>query len=357
MLWWIVLGALLGWVGAWWIGRSSQRLLTEPVLQIVERRVDNPQHVSRIAALEGKLATMPELELAVATIPAMQARIDELLAAPPRVVEKVVTRTVDRVIEKPVERIVEKVVDRVVEKPVERIVEKVVDRVVEKPVDRVVEKFIDRIVDRPVTDTAAIAERDAALRVQRQRVEHLDALAAVLADRLAAAAETPPPSAPIEPAVIGIAAFSPAAGAATSPVPARVATARADTSAADVVRPLRARIEHLEALAAVQADQLAATRRSAQAGITGFAVTGDTDIEIVEGIGPRIAELLRARGLGSFGALAQASPGSLREILDSNGPAYRIADPSTWPEQARLAADGRWDDLKSLQDTLNAGRR
>ncbi len=341
MLWWIVLGALLGWVGAWWIGRSSQRLLTEPVLQIVERRVDNPQHVSRIAALEGKLATMPELELAVATIPAMQARIDELLAAPPRVVEKVVTRTVDRVIEK----------------PVERIVEKVVDRVVEKPVDRVVEKFIDRIVDRPVTDTAAIAERDAALRVQRQRVEHLDALAAVLADRLAAAAETPPPSAPIEPAVIGIAAFSPAAGAATSPVPARVATARADTSAADVVRPLRARIEHLEALAAVQADQLAATRRSAQAGITGFAVTGDTDIEIVEGIGPRIAELLRARGLGSFGALAQASPGSLREILDSNGPAYRIADPSTWPEQARLAADGRWDDLKSLQDTLNAGRR
>jgi predicted flap endonuclease-1-like 5' DNA nuclease len=341
MLWWIVLGALLGWVGAWWIGRSSQRLLTEPVLQIVERRVDNPQHVSRIAALEGKLATMPELELAVATIPAMQARIDELLAAPPRVVEKVVTRTVDRVIEK----------------PVERIVEKVVDRVVEKPVDRVVEKFVDRIVDRPVTDTAAIAERDAALRVQRQRVEHLDALAAVLAGRLASAAEAPPPSAPIEAAVIGVAAFSPASGVATPPVPAAVATARADTPAADVVRPLRARIEHLEALAAVQADRLAAARRSAQAGITGFAVTGDTDIEIVDGIGPRIAELLRARGLGSFGALAQASPGSLREILDSNGPAYRIADPSTWPEQARLAADGRWDDLKSLQDTLNAGRR
>lgn len=312
MLWWIVLGALLGWVAAWWIGRRSQRLLTEPVLQIVERRVDNPQHVARIAALEHEVATIPELERAVATIPALQARIDELVATPPRVVEKVVTRTVDRVIEKPVERIVEKVV----EKPVERIVE--------------------RVVDRAVPDTAAIAERDAALRAQRQRIEHLDALAAVLADRVATAARPAPPSA-----------------AATPPA---TPAARADAPAMDLVRPLRARIEHLEALAAVQADRLAETRRIAQASTTGFAVAGEADIEIVEGIGPRIAELLRARGLGSFGALAQASPGTLREILDDNGPAYRIADPSTWPEQARLAADGRWDELKSLQDALNAGR-
>lgn len=308
MLWWIVLGALLGWVGAWWIGRRSQRLLTEPVLQIVERRVDNPQHVARIAALEREVATIPDFQHAVATIPALQARIDELVAAPPRVVEKVVTRTVDRVIEKPVERIVE------------------------------------RIVDRTVPDTAAIAERDAALRAQRQRIEHLDALAAVLADRVATAAR--PAAAP--------ASAAPAFAAATPPA---TPAARADAPAMDLVRPLRARIEHLEALAAVQADRLAETRRIAQAGATGFALTGDADIEIVEGIGPRIAELLRARGLGSFGALAQASPGTLREILDDNGPAYRIADPSTWPEQARLAADGRWDELKSLQDALNAGRR
>jgi predicted flap endonuclease-1-like 5' DNA nuclease len=331
MIWWIVLGAFLGWVVAWWIGRSSQRLLTEPVLQIVERRVDNPQHVARIASLEGQVATVRELEQAVATIPALQARIDELVAAPPRIVEKVITRTVDRVIEKPVERIVEKLV----EKPVERIVD--------RPV--------------PVPDTAALAERDAALRVQRQRVEHLDALAAVLADRLATvmaatAAPAAQPSAAVEPAAIGIAAFAPAPLA-----PAAIATARADTPAADTVRPLRARIEHLEALAAVQADRLAEARRLAQAGFVGVMPGADADIEIVEGIGPRIAQLLRARGLGSFGALAQASPGTLREILDDNGPAYRIADPTTWPEQARLAADGRWDELRSLQDSLNAGRR
>ena len=270
VLWWIVLGALAGWVAAWWVGRSSQRLLAEPVLQIVERRVDNPQHVARIATLESEVALVPDLERQAATIPALQARIEELQSAPPRVVEKIVTRTVDRVIEKPVDRIVE----RIVEKPVDRVVEKIV----EKPVDRVVE----RIVERLVPDTAALAERDAALGVQRRRVEHLEALAAVQAERLAEARARPQ---------IG----------------------------ADLVDP--------------------------------------ANIELVEGIGPKIAQVLRARGIGSFDALAQASPGTLREILDDQGPAYRIADPSTWPEQARLAAQGSWDELKSLQDSLTAGRR
>jgi large subunit ribosomal protein L17 len=109
----------------------------------------------------------------------------------------------------------------------------------------------------------------------------------------------------------------------------------------------------------VQAERLTEAREAARAAIAGFAAADadDADIEVVEGIGPKIAELLRARGLGTFDALAQASPGTLREILDDSGPAYRIADPTTWPEQARLAADGRWDELKSLQHALVAGRR
>ena len=115
MLWWSVLGALVGWVAAWWLGRSTQRLLTQPVIQIVERTLDNPRHIARIASLEGEL---PALRDEASRVPALQARVDELLAAPPKVVEKVVTRTLDRVIEKPVDRIVE----RVVEKPVERVV-------------------------------------------------------------------------------------------------------------------------------------------------------------------------------------------------------------------------------------------
>jgi predicted flap endonuclease-1-like 5' DNA nuclease len=323
MLWWSVLGALVGWVAAWWLGRSTQRLLTQPVIQIVERVLDNPRHISRIASLEGELATLRD---EASRVPALQARVDELLAAPPKVVEKVVTRTLDRVVEKPVDRIVEKVVEKVVERP------------------------MDRVIERVVPDLAAIAGRDAALaalRAQRQRVEHLDALAAVLADRVAAATRSD--------AVTAGAATAAAAVAAPSAAPAASPTV---ASTGDALRPMRARIEHLEALAAVQAERLAEERsRAPQPDLRSGSIGSGADIELVEGIGPKIAELLRARGLGSFGALAQASPGTLREILDDNGPAYRVADPSTWPEQARLAADGRWDELRSLQDSLNAGRR
>jgi predicted flap endonuclease-1-like 5' DNA nuclease len=322
MLWWSVLGALVGWVAAWWLGRSTQRLLTQPVIQIVERVLDNPRHVARIASLESELAALRD---EAARAPALQARVDELLAAPPKVVEKVVTRTLDRVVEKPVDRIVEKVVEKVVERPV------------------------DRVVERVVPDLAGIAGRDAALRAQRQRLEHLDALAAVLAGRVAAAGRGDTPA-------TGAAAGAQAA--ATAPPGAASTASRGAASNGDALRPLRARIEHLEALAAVQAERLAEERaRAPRPDLHGGSIAPGADIEIVEGIGPKIAELLRARGLGSFGALAQASPGTLREILDDNGPAYRIADPSTWPEQARLAADGRWDELRSLQDSLNAGRR
>ncbi len=176
VLWWIVFGALAGWLVAWWIGLSTQRLLTEPVIQIIERTMDNPRHIARIATLEVEAARVGELQAQVATMPAMQARIDALLATPPRVVEKVVNRTVDRVIEKPVERIVEKIV----EKPVDRIVEKVV------------EKLVERVVDRPVPDVVAIAERNAALRSARQRIEHLEALSSVQAGRLAAVGDRAP---------------------------------------------------------------------------------------------------------------------------------------------------------------------
>ena len=144
-LWWIVFGALAGWLAAWALGRSTQRLLSEPVVQIIDRVVDNPRHVARIASLEAQTVRLRDLEAQVAVIPSLQARVDELLATPPRVVEKVVTRTIDRVVEKPVERIVE----------------------------------------RPVPDPTAIAELEAALGRQRRRVEHLEALAAVQADRIA----------------------------------------------------------------------------------------------------------------------------------------------------------------------------
>ncbi len=31
-------------------------------------------------------------------------------------------------------------------------------------------------------------------------------------------------------------------------------------------------------------------------------------------------------------------------------------EPGTWPEQAKMAAEGKWDELKKWQDELNGGK-
>lgn len=80
------------------------------------------------------------------------------------------------------------------------------------------------------------------------------------------------------------------------------------------------------------------------------------DLKIVEGIGPKIAELFNKAGINTWRQLADSSVDRLREILDAAGSAYQIHDPGTWPNQADLADRGEWDALKKLQDELNAGK-
>jgi ribosomal protein L30 len=79
------------------------------------------------------------------------------------------------------------------------------------------------------------------------------------------------------------------------------------------------------------------------------------DLEAIEGIGPKIAGILREAGIHTFAQLAATEVSTLSEILQKAN--LRLADPTTWPEQAQLAADGKWDEFKTLQDNLNAGRR
>lgn len=80
------------------------------------------------------------------------------------------------------------------------------------------------------------------------------------------------------------------------------------------------------------------------------------DLKIVEGIGPKIEELLNSAGIKSFAQLANTSVERLKEILEAAGPRYQMHDPGTWPQQSRLADDGNWDELKVLQDELNKGK-
>ncbi len=78
------------------------------------------------------------------------------------------------------------------------------------------------------------------------------------------------------------------------------------------------------------------------------------DLRRVEGIGPKISGLLQAAGITTFAQLAATDTSQLRRILREAG---IRANPSTWSEQAGLAASGRWDALAALQAELKGGRR
>jgi hypothetical protein len=86
------------------------------------------------------------------------------------------------------------------------------------------------------------------------------------------------------------------------------------------------------------------------------ATSAKDDLKIVEGVGPRIEELLNGGGIHSYADLASASNAELQGILDDAGSRFQMHDPSSWPQQAALARDGRMEELDALKDKLVGGR-
>jgi len=87
------------------------------------------------------------------------------------------------------------------------------------------------------------------------------------------------------------------------------------------------------------------------------ASTKSDDFKKIEGVGPKIASLLQEGGYKTFADLAKAKVKDLKSILEAAGKRYRIHDPSTWPEQAKLAAAEKWEELDKLQVELKGGKR
>jgi len=114
-------------------------------------------------------------------------------------------------------------------------------------------------------------------------------------------------------------------------------------------------------------DQLGAAEEAAAKDATDEAAAGEEpvpappepdDLKVIEGIGPKISSVLQAAGITTFAQLAGASTGQLEQILEEADPnLLRLAKPATWPEQARLAAEGRWEELEKLQDELHGGQQ
>lgn len=82
------------------------------------------------------------------------------------------------------------------------------------------------------------------------------------------------------------------------------------------------------------------------------------DLSIIDGIGLKISAVLRLAGIKSFSQLASTDEDRIRDILEAENPnLLRLTDPSTWFEQARMAAEGDWEALSSIQDKLKSARR
>ena len=341
-VWWVVAGVLGGWLLSGLMARTLKRRsmpviesLVEPVVEkivekpidrVVEKIVDNPGHIARIASLETEVSVMAGL----------RSELLALRSAAPRVVEKIVEKPVERIVEKlvekPVDRIVEKIVDnpdhivriaslekevsviaeirselqtlrsalprvveKIVEKPIDRVVEKIVEKPVEKIVEKIVEKPVDRVIEKIVSDTRGIDERDKQIEYWRTRFAALEGHAT---DSLRAIA----------------------------------------TRDLEIIRLKGAPVIDLDAAKAA-----------------GFKLKNANDLEIIEGIGPKIAELFYASNVTTFSQLAVMTPEQIKPMLDRAGPNFQMANPQTWPDQADLASRNRWSALASLQKILDKG--
>jgi large subunit ribosomal protein L27 len=77
---------------------------------------------------------------------------------------------------------------------------------------------------------------------------------------------------------------------------------------------------------------------------------------MVEGIGPKIEGLLHDAGIKTWADLANAELDKVQAVLDEAGPRYRMHSPATWAKQAKLAHEGKWEELEAYQDHLDGGR-
>ncbi|MGL4759746.1 MAG: 50S ribosomal protein L20 [Patescibacteria group bacterium] len=84
--------------------------------------------------------------------------------------------------------------------------------------------------------------------------------------------------------------------------------------------------------------------------------TDADDLKVVEGIGPAIEKVLHSNEITTYELLANSEVDALKAILSAAGSNYAIHNPSTWPKQAKLAAEGKFDELEKLKDELVNGK-
>ncbi|MBK8987094.1 MAG: DUF4332 domain-containing protein [Chloroflexi bacterium] len=79
------------------------------------------------------------------------------------------------------------------------------------------------------------------------------------------------------------------------------------------------------------------------------------DLQRIEGVGPKISQVLAAAGIRTYADVATKSADELKVVLDAAG-ITGITDPTSWPQQARLLLRGDYAALEVLQNQLRGGK-
>ena len=116
---------------------------------------------------------------------------------------------------------------------------------------------------------------------------------------------------------------------------------------------------------AAEAKKAAAAKKKAEAAAAAkakkeaepAAPAGPDDLVRIEGIGPKISEVLQGAGITTYAQLAGTDVDRIKQILEEADPKLlQLADPATWPRQAKLAASGKWEALEKWQARLKGGK-
>lgn len=137
-------------------------------------------------------------------------------------------------------------------------------------------------------------------------------------------------------------------------------TARPDdgSTVSDAVAPVAVPTTGSNAVPAngpTNASTNASTTVESASSVLGRDVVQD-DLTVIDGIGPKVAELCSGIGITTWSDLAATEVSLLRTMLHDAGPRFRTHDPSSWPEQARLLADGRWEEFRARSQEHAGGR-
>ena len=100
------------------------------------------------------------------------------------------------------------------------------------------------------------------------------------------------------------------------------------------------------------------TRRNRQAHISGVnekstLSSNKDDLKKIEGIGPRIEEILNKQGIYTFKALRKTDRDTLKSYLSNADKRFAAHETESWPHQAGMAEKGQWEELKIYQEFID----